>query len=71
MDMICIIDKKTKSVIYVDEDVAEQLDLKPFQRVSRKIVLKAVGLTASAIAKKSEPVSDTYKLQSDCNDANK
>jgi len=69
--MIYIIDKKTKVLIYVDEDVAEQLNLKPFQRVSRKIVLQAVDLTASAIAKKSEPISDTYRLQSDCNEANK
>ena len=67
--MIYIIDKKTETLIYVDEDVAEQLDLKPFQRVSRKIVLQAVALTISAIAKKSEPVSDAYKLQSDCNEA--
>ena len=54
MDMIYIIDKKTEALIYVDIDVAEELGLKPFQRVSRKIVLQAVDMTASAIAEKSD-----------------
>ena len=54
MDMIYIIDKKTVALIYVTKEVAAELKLEPFQRVSRKIVLRAVGMTASAIAEKSD-----------------
>lgn len=54
MDMIYIIDKKTEALIYVTKEVAAELELEPFQRVSRKIVLRAVGMTASAIAEKSD-----------------
>jgi len=54
MDMIYIIDKKTEALIYVTKEVAAELKLEPFQRVSRKIVLRAVGMTASAIAEKAD-----------------
>ena len=54
MDMIYIIDKKTEALIYITKEVAAELKLKPYQRVSRKIVLRAVGMTASAIAVKAD-----------------
>jgi hypothetical protein len=52
MDTIYIIDNQTESLITIDKDVAQSLNLKPFQRVSRKVAMHAIAVNNHAMLAK-------------------
>ena len=54
MDWILIIDAQTESLITVDKNVADMLNLQPHQRVSHDVVMRAIALNGHAMLAKIE-----------------